>query len=492
MKRWRLIPWILAAVIVAGCVPTRYSWSPDGKWMTVITPDGLRLADAAGNLLPQTIPGVSVATWFPDSKRLLVSREIKVASWAEMTKYLTTQEIESITRAAEHTADDIMKYDWTAQGSNDWKNFENWAIARDQEAGLDTKALSGDLDVAVGLYVRDHANAALRQKLPAERWQELQEMTESVNCIEIHAVDSLDPTSSTLVTILRKGVHDLRVSPTGGAVLVTTESNDSNEKHGSSLWYFVLGPDGGNGVLSDRAAWYADWSPDGRDVVYIRSAQATVEDAGSLGSLSRQRVIGDDGKFIKNPNGPEDLAGVVYSELSRVRCLKDGRIIFASVDVTLPSAAKDMPQQPELFSLTPSETPMVSRLMPEQSSEQIGDVAQFFEVSPDGQNVSIPDKTGTVDVVDLRSGDVTAVQDKPVPVKDPNGDHTPTLLSIPQWRSDDELTFVAPGANSHPSVVLWSLSKNAGKALSTTWPVGITDADSSTTQPTTSLTPASK
>jgi hypothetical protein len=87
---------------------------------------------------------------------------------------------------------------------------------------------------------------------------------------------------------------------------------------------------------------------------------------------------------------------------------------------------------------------------------------------------------------------VTAVQDKSVPVNGPNGDHTPTLLSVPQWRSNDELTFVAPGANGLPSVELWSLSKKSGKTLSNSWPVGMTDADASSTQPTTSLSPDSK
>jgi hypothetical protein len=332
--------------------------------------------------------------------------------------------------------------------------------------------------------VRDHADAALRQKVPTERWDEMQELAQTIDSLEIYSVDPFTSTPVKQITAFREGVNDLRVSPTGAGAIVTTGDTDSNEKHACSLWVFSLGSDGWNTVLSDRAAWYSDWSPDGRDVISIRSAQATVEDTGNLGSVTRQRVIDDEGKFIKTPSAPQDLAGVVYNELSRVRCLKDGRIVFASLAVSLPAAAKDMPDQPELFCLTPGQTPMVSRLMPKQTYDAIGDLAYAFEISPDGQHISIPDRSGTVSIVDLRTGDATAVQNKPVPGADAN--HNPTLFSVPQWRSNDELTLVAPGQNGHPSVVLWSLSKNAGKTLSDTWPAGTTDADPSTTQPTTS------
>jgi hypothetical protein len=474
MKRRQIIPWILAAVIVAGCVPTRYSWSPDGKWMTVIYGDddrngGLKLCDANGNLTRENIPGVQVASWFPDSKRLIVSRMIDERTWKDLTRWLSKEQLTSIAAAGEHVEDALTVYDWTAPGASDWQKFLASMNAEDDQSSPNARVLK-EYGLAVGLYVHDHVDAAIQKKIPLERWNELAQLSQPVHAVEIYPADPfrytrMDDSIKTprLMTTL-KDVRALRVSPTGAAAIVTTESD---QDHASSLWIVSTAGDRPAVCLSNQAAWYPDWSPDGRDVIFIRSAQPAVGDAACLGSVSRVRVIGDDGALIEKPGNPEDLAGLVYDELSRVRCLKDGRILFASAEVTLPATAKDMPQRPQLFSLTPGSTAAVSQLLSKQASEQVGNAAQFFEVSPDSQYVSLPDESGKVSVVDLRTGDVTAVQNQPVTSKDHGGQ----LLTIPQWRSNDELTIIAPGENDHPSVVLWSISKKSGKTLSAGWPM---------------------
>ena len=487
MKRWRMTLWALAAVIVAGCVPTRYSWSPDGKWMTVIYGDddrngGLQLCDVDGNLTRENIPGVQVATWFPDSKRLLVSRMIDVRTWNELTRWLSREQASSIAATGQHVEDALMSYDWNAPGANDWDKFQASMSARDDQSGMDAIVLK-QYGLAVGVYVHDHADAALRQKIPVERWNELAQLSEPVHTVEIYPADPfrytrLDNTVTTprLMTTL-KDVRALRVSPTGAAAIITTESD---QEHASSLWIVSSGADPKPVLLSNQAAWYPDWSPDGRDVIFIRAAQPAVGDAARLGSVCRVRVIGDDGAVLQKLGEPEDLAGLVYDELSRVRCLKDGKILFASAEVNLPATAKDMPQRPQLFSLDPGKTGSAVRLFSKQASEQVGNSAQYFELSPDEQYVSIPDQTGTVSVVDLRTGGVTNVQDKPVTSKDHKDGQ---LLTVPQWRSNDELTVIAPGERGRAKVELWSMSKNVGRTLSEGWPMDEPLAGQPTTQP---------
>jgi hypothetical protein len=196
------------------------------------------------------------------------------------------------------------------------------------------------------------------------------------------------------------------------------------------------------------------------------------------------RIIGENGKFIRttsssgavpttgqaNSNGnqlTEDLVGLIYSGNTRIRWLKDGRIIFSGFQVTLPAVAQDMPSHPELFAFAPGKQAVVCRLLPRQSVDQIGDGAEYFEMSPDGTHVSIPDSNGKVDVVDLGSGNVLAVQDKPT--SKPGKDQGDAIQTIPVWRSDDELTFVAPDGKGRTQVMLWSLSKSAGTVLSGGW-----------------------
>jgi hypothetical protein len=467
--------------------------------MTVITPDGLRLADADGNLLPTTIPDVKVAAWFPDSKRLLVSRQINAKTWDELTKYPEQVDIGEITAVAQRVHDALMAYDWSAPGAGDWQKFVASLNFQEEDAAAaeqgkippfptDAADVLKEYGVPIGMFVRDHADAALKQKVPAERWKELAQLVQPVHFLEVYAVAPFTATPVSRLSTTLEDNRELRISPTGAAVIVMAASD---QQHASRLWVLRTVPatdDQDDIVLSDLAASYPDWSPDGRDVVFIQAAQPAVGDSARLGSLTRVRVIGDDGALLTRQRTPEDLAGLMYDEYGKVRCLKDGRILFASAEVTLPATANDMPQRPQLFSLASGKAATVTRLLPAQAYEEIGNAAEFFEVSPDERFVSIPDKSGKVSVVDLQTGGVTAVQDKPVAYKDHNGD----LLSVPQWRSNDELTVVAPGENGHPSVELWSLSKNVGKTLSNTWPIGITDADASSTQPTTSPSPASK
>jgi hypothetical protein len=221
--------------------------------------------------------------------------------------------------------------------------------------------------------------------------------------------------------------------------------------------------------LSDRAAWYADWSAQGGDVFFIRANSPAAGDEQRLGSLSRARIFDDHFAMVEKAPAVEDLVGVMYSELSRVRCLKSGRILFASVDVKLPATSGDLPDRPELFSIHPEEQATVSRVLTGKAAQEIGDAAQYFEVSPDGKHVSIPDKTGKVYVVNLGDDVVTEAQPRAVTSSENKTD----LLSVPQWRSDDELTFVAPGADNQASVQLWSVSSNSGKTLSSKWPADL-------------------
>src|ERR1019366_7769888 len=181
----------------------------------------------------------------------------------------------------------------------------------------------------------------------------------------------------------------LRVSPTGAAVLVSTEGSAA---HDSDL--FVIASDASHPAvqLSDRAAWYADFSPEGRDVLFICANARAIKDEQRLGSLNRARVIDDRGAVVGRAPDPVELAGLMFGELNRVRCLSNGRILFTSVDIKLTTAIADIPNRPQLFSINPAGRAMVAAVLTRSALETIGDEALYFEVSPDGTHLSIPDK----------------------------------------------------------------------------------------------------
>jgi hypothetical protein len=484
MKYKTIIPWLALAAIVFGCVPKRYEWSPDGQWMTVISNDGLSFADADGKLLPGTIKGVNAATWFGDSKRLLVCRQSEATTWAQISPLLTAEQSSEIAEAARLAGDILMNFDWkTADPKNPWQALETAIVNQETQAKRDT-SIYQSMGAVIGIYMREHADDALRQKVPPDRWKELMELTQTVNSVEVFSFDANGPKPGATVMTTLWDVRELRVSPTGNAAVVVTKgqmpNSWSDEDQACDLW--LVATDGGRPAakIATFASWYPDWSPDGRDILFVRTPQAPASKETTLGSLSRIRAIDQNGKFLDQPQGPEDLVGLIYSEFSRVRCLKDGRIIFATVQVTLPATSGDMPQRPQLFEFDPGKLTTVSRLLSRQSAEDIGDSAQYFEVSPDDSRVCIPDGTGKVTVVDLGSGLVTTVQDKPVPIDNNQG----SLVTVPAWRSADELTFAAPGdQQGNTKVMLWSISKNSGKVLSADWPAQMTQQHPPATQP---------
>lgn len=481
MKYQRLIACFVAAAILFGCVPKNYEWSPDGRWMTAIGPDGLSLVDADGKLAPGTIKGVKAATWFGDSRRLLVCRQIDVATWDELTKYLTPEQSKAIVDAAAVARDGMMNFDWqNADPKDAWGNLVKSIVSQEDKAKRDSSIFDSPLDLAIGLYLRDHADAALRQKLPAGNWQDLVKLTQAINSVEVY---SFDPSSLKLAATLTQTVWDvreLRVSPAGNAAIIVTQGQVAGswkgEDQADDLW--VAPTDGSHPVIkiASLAARYPDWSTDGRDILCVGTPISPGKQV-TIGALSRIRVVGDDGVLLNSPAAPQGLVGLLYSELSRVRCLKDGRILFASVEMTLPATTGDMPQRPLIFSLNPDTGATVSCLINRQAAQQIGDSAQYFEVSPDDAHVSIPDGSGKVTVLDLASGDVTTVQNQPVITDDNNKG---SLITVPVWRSPDELTFAAPGEQKGSTkIMLWSISQNSGKVLSASGPTRVVQSPAS-------------
>lgn len=479
------IPWLAVGAILSGCVPKNYEWSPDGQWMTVIGHDGLSFADADGKPAPGMIKDVKSATWFGDSKRLLVCRQIDVATWDALTHYLTPEQSSAIADAAGLVHDAALKFDWqNADPKNAWGDLVKSIALHTGNTKRDYGVLDSPLDLAVGLYLRDHADAALQQKVPPRYWLDLVQLTQPIKSVEVYGFDPAGPKLAVTLMQTAWDVRELRVSPNGNAAIIVTQGQMADswkrEEQADDLW--IAPTDGGHAAIkiASLTARYPDWSIDGRDILFVRTPVEPGKQA-TLGTLSRVQVIGDDGSIVISPKPPEDLVGLLYSELSRARCLKDGRILFASAPVTLPATTGDMPSRPLIFSLNPDTGSTVSCLITKQAAQEVGDAAQYFEVSPDDARVSIPDGSGRVMVLELANGEVTTVQDQPV-IMDNN--NKGSLTTIPVWRSPDELTFAAPGdQKGSTKIMLWSISKNSGKVLSAGWPAGMTQNQSPTSQP---------
>jgi hypothetical protein len=216
-------------------------------------------------------------------------------------------------------------------------------------------------------------------------------------------------------------------------------------------------------VVSEQTAVYPDWAADGRSLYYVKAMRSAGDDQElDLGALTRRGVLDSTG-HIKLQEKPDELAGMIFDESAKVRCLGDGRVLFSALPVQLPITKQDFPQHGQLYMFDPRQQGTLTRLIPHGVEETVPDNAGSFEVSPDGCRVCFLGEKHQVVVLTLADGGVETAQTNVESEIDG---------TLPVWRSTNELCFVSfPATNSatqNPQAVLWEDGKS--RTLSEDWP----------------------
>jgi hypothetical protein len=421
-------------LLMTGCVSRRIAWSPDGAHAAIFAGDGLRVCGPDGALSEIVLPGEGLAEWFPDSHRLAVVSEVGKQSWKDLEKALSPEEREHVVEGGTTLLDQL-------------KAGHNLTDALNTLTGL------GEYEKnAVVVYL---AQAAGTKQQAGTNWDELRQKEASLIQIRIGLLEGGKVTlGPPLVSSLRK-IVDIRVAPTGTAIALTAEGGKNGE-----LQLLVLPVDGSAPpqLAAKNTAFSSDWSTDGHSLVYVRAINdPTGGDQLSLASLTRRVILNAAGKIDVQTNA-DDLAGLLFDGNNKVRCLRDGRIIFASADLHLPCTALDMPQQPQLFALDPERQAAVIPLIPRSVLESLPAKPVFYDVSPDGKRVAILADKGAVAVLTLATGALDTVQVA-------GADDT---ASAPVWRSASELCFISTTNGQPAQVALWN--NGTTRVLSANWP----------------------
>ena len=407
-RRLAAVPAALCLLLLSGCLEKHFVWSPDGTRAAVIAKDGLHLCDPEGKLSPLLLPDVYLAAWLGDSQRLVVARERKVGAWAPVAGALGPE------RAAKVAA-------------------EADALWRNLEAGGQWEVLTNDLrqrkDVFVlMIYLRERYGEALHAKLNAGEWDEVKSLqAEFSDLMEARIVGEQIETGTLLHEGLEK-INDIRVAPGDRAVAFTTDQALDNSDECRLL---VARLDAtAAATVAEHTAAYPDWTADGRSLVYVQSSGGAKDDL-RLGTLVRRGVLGADGR-IEMAEKPDELAGMIFGSTARVRCLRDGRILFNAAEFNLPIAAKDADVKCEdLFAWDGARQATLVRMIPRGEVENLPKGLTFFEVSPDDQRVLVGGVDGEVSVLTLATGEVQEWQKA--------GDYN--LMGAPVWRNAEEITF---------------------------------------------------
>ena len=453
----------LGFVICAGCLPRQLVvWSPDGGQAVVMDSNSTSLCDGDGKLARLDIGTVQAAAWTADSKHVLLAVQKSAAKWAQLAAVLD----EPSRQAAIAAADDLEKAILAAPAGEELTDKVTQDIAKKVFENR------GSLAAAATVYLRDNRPEALRKRL-GDKWKDLEEkMSVVYTQLGLYDLDGMSLKPGLVISNSLKGINELRLAPAGKAVAYVTGSDRTTNSF--TLWLAPMTANAAPRELADKVAIFPDFSADGQHVAYIQSDKPLKGASAPLGTLAWRQVADANGAILAELPDAEDLAALVFDNTSAVRCLDDGRIIFASGDANLPAALAEMPKTKSLFIFNPGVPATVTifnpggrakvaRVVPGKGENQLPEDL-LFDLSPDQKQVSIAGGDGKVAVVSLADGQITWVLNEEVEEN--------KLQMLPSWRRAGELCFIIPAvkgaAAGRSEVALWSAGKTT--VISKAWP----------------------
>lgn len=406
---------LLLLLVFSGCLEQVCVWSPDGRRAAILNTHtrALHLCDVDGQLSPPLVPDVYRVAWLGDSQRLVLARRHPETHWPALARALGETRAAALVARAEAAWQKLQAGTrWTGLGSTGGlfaSSDPDWTLA--------------------GLFLRQRYGDAFLAKLDAGERHAV-----TTAAVDIHelVMARIDADRIVTGTQLFEGVDDLidlRVAPGDRAVAFTAEFKEGSAKDGR-LWVAAVDTSTPQ-LVAERVAAYPDWTADGRSLVYAQASGPSNGDDLRLGTLVRREVLDAQGR-LRIAADPEYLAGWVFSDQSRVRCLRDGRILFNAAEFSLPIAAADYGEQHEqLFALDPAHQSTLVRLVPRKQEENLPKSLAFFEPSPDERQVLVGDLNGRVALLTLATGEVQTIQP---PSKE-------TIQGAPAWRAAGEFTY---------------------------------------------------
>jgi hypothetical protein len=434
----------LCMMAMTGCLEQLLVWSPDGQRAVVLAQGKLYLTDASGKLSPELAANVTRVAWLNDSQRLVLATAEGISEWKAIVQEIGPAKEQEISAAAEAV----------------WKNLQAgtpWKEAEKQSEVHDSDVLC--------IYLRERHGNELPSKVDAEAWEQIKK-SEAALCRLVAA--RIEGGKIALGAVLHHGLgqyKEIRPAADGKAVAFVVEEPLVQNECYRLLVTSLEAPQPIE--VARNVAFSPDWTPDGQALAYLQAAAGQSEGKTPLpvlGTLVLQKVISADGKIAAETN-PESLAGCIFSVEMRVRCLRDGRILFNAVEFSLPIAKADFGgEHDQLFAIDPKRQSTLARLIPRRDEHQLPKGLAFFEVSPDERRVLFGTYKGAVSVLTLESGAVQQIQ--------PAGED---LQGAPQWRNADEFSYVRrrqakPGEKPERE---WDLVLRRGEqetVLSRGWP----------------------
>ncbi len=444
-------------LLLGGCLPeARVWWSPDGREAAVLSegalylvqPDGVLGDPVSGGPADKAVTPRAIS-WLPDGSGFVLCRERRVASWEEVVRLVPAAESSKIALLA-------LTIPALLEGADKLAGPE-----QDAETLLSAAVSGNSDDYLMALLCayqahREEVGKLLRQ-LPkgAELLSSLEGENSQFTVYEVALVRPADkgpaapPLARSLYALSQPGVSPgqkavawLRTQ--GKAVSLEAASLEGSEQR----------------TVGTTVKPTFDWSPDGRTLVFACPLGGEED---SLAKIQRVPVIGESGDWIRQNNtssGVTELGLAILLDPPRLQALPDGRLLFSSQDVSLPTTGAEI--APKLFVLSAdgknlATVPTAPGSLPANLS--------FFTASPDGRFAAVVESgSDAVAVVDLGSGAVEVISPA-----HPDWQ----CRTMPAWKSPTELTFAALDKSGNPAWMLWSKAEGV-QTISQKWPARAT------------------
>ncbi len=440
---------VAALLLAIGCneVEDRLSWSPDGTRAVMRLGDGLCLVDTNGNISSPLVSNVESAVWLSNSQGLVLLRELTVANWEEAVRLLPHEETASVESLANGLPDLLRAGLALAHGdvsTMDKRFFEELKMEHPE-------LLSPSI-----LYLLDTQAAALDQAIQTandpHKLKEDLSNARTTRVVEVSVLLLGNAPSANPPGVIERTLADLqqpRPSPSGKAVAFV---------RGESLMVAPLDGRTNRVSVAEKVEGSYDWSPDGKSLVYaVRLTEKESSDI-NLVRIERRTVIDPAGALVAGETLPLAMSGSGFTP--RVRCLPDGRVLFAGFQQQLPAPALAA-REARFFLIDPSlGTNAVPVTMPSAPGALPQDLAAFAP-SPDGRQIAVVESgSDAVAVLDVATGTLE--------VASPQRGWKSRVL--PAWRGTDELYFGAmpESSSTRPELLRWRKG-NAPQVFSRSW-----------------------
>jgi hypothetical protein len=325
------------------------------------------------------------------------------------------------------------------------------------------------------IFLRERHGAGMAKAL-GPKWNELRNLPATVNDLFVARLAGGRIEEGPVLYEDLARIADIRPGPGGTAVAFVTGLDPHSDKDFRIL---VAPADAAvrAALVAEHAAAFPDWTTDGRALAYLQASDSGSGDDLRLGALVRRTVMGANGRIEVAKEVQRDV-GLVFNYKDRVRCLRDGRVVFSATEFHAP-AVSGGGRREQLFAYHPSPKPVLEKLIPQQKLGELPGSLAGFEVSPDETQVLFGGDDGATWLLTLTTGKVESVAPKPtIPASDPKQSF---IIFAPVWRRAGEFTFAREAAQrpgrpalSAIDVILRTPAREA--VLSANWPGDVLEA----------------